>query len=209
MSIPNSYFNYISIGICLIFIALVIFGYIKGFLYELVSVFFTAIAVIFSWFVAPILANLYPIINLETLYPEYSLFMNFVNLDAILNSFAYFLIVFLVLKVFYFVFALLLKGMNKIPVLGKVNKILGAIVGCFNGLLICLVLSMLLTLPIFKNGNEVRNGTVLKYTNKLNSDVLSFIAKNVDLENIKNQFENFDVDNAREELQNWLDSSNE
>lgn len=209
MSIPVEYFGYISIAIGVIFLALVIIGYVKGFLFELVSILYTALSVVASWFVAPILASLYPIISLAKLYPEYAILTNFVNLDALLNTFAYFLICFLVLKVFSWVLSLLLKSFNKIPVLGKANKILGAIVGALNGLLVCLALSMLLTLPIFKNGIEVRNGTILRFTNKLNTITLNFVAEHVDLDHLKEQFDSFDVDSAREDLKNWLDNSNE
>lgn len=209
MSIPQDYFLYISIGIGIIFLTLIIFGYIKGFLYELVSIIYTGLSIAISWFVSPTLASLYPIFSVEKLYPEYKIITNFMNLDAILNTLAYFLIVFLVLKVFYWVLSLLLKGMNKIPVLGKVNKLLGALVGVINGLLVCLALNMLLTLPIFKNGNEVRNGTILRYTNSLNKITLNYIAENIDLDNIKNQFESFDVDNARNDFKTWLENNNE
>lgn len=209
MSVPSEYFSYISIAICIILLAFIIIGFVKGFLYELVSILYTALSVAIAWFVSPILGNLYPIIALDNISDEYKLINNFINLNPLLNTLAYFLIVFLILKVFYWILVLLLKGMNKIPVLGKINKILGAIAGIFNGLLVCLAINMLLTLPLFKNGKDIINGTVLKYTNNLNSIVFKYIANNVDLNNLQVQFNNFDVDDARQDFMNWLNNSDE
>lgn len=209
MRIPESSFIYIDICICLVILALMITGFVKGFLYELISIIFSVLSALLAWFVAPIFANLYPLISLDKLYPEYALIKSLFNLDSLLNTFAYFLIIFLILKLCYWFIALLFKGMNKLPVIGKFNKILGLLLGLFNGLLICLALSMLLTLPLFKNGNEVKNSTVLKYTNKLNTQVLNYVANNIDLNNIKKQFDDFDIDNARDDLKEWLTNINE
>lgn len=209
MRIPESSFIYIDICICLVLLVLMITGFVKGFLYELISIIFSVLSALLAWFVAPIFANLYPLISLDKLYPEYALIKSLFNLDSLLNTFAYFLIIFLILKLCYWFIALLFKGMNKLPVIGKFNKILGLLLGLFNGLLICLALSMLLTLPLFKNGNEVKNSTVLKYTNKLNTQVLNYVANNIDLNNIKKQFDDFDIDNARDDLKEWLTNINE
>lgn len=204
MNIPSVYFIYINILIGIIYLILIIIGYKKGFLFELVSFAFTIVAGLVSWFVSPVLASLYPIANLENLNKETELVSKIINLNALLNTAIYFILTFLVLKLFYFLLAILLKGMNKIPVIGKFNQLLGGIAGIFNATIITLVLSLLLSLPIFSNGNEVKNGTVFKYISNLTDKVLTILVDNVDLDNLKNKFENFDVNSARDDFKDWL-----
>lgn len=204
MNIPSAYFIYINVFIGIIYLILIIIGYKKGFLFELVSFAFTIVAGIVSWFVSPVLASLYPIVNLENLSKETELVSKIINLNALLNTAIYFILTFLVLKLFYFLLAILLKGMNKIPVIGKFNQLLGGIAGIFNATIITLVLSLLLSLPIFSNGNEVKNGTVFKYISNLTDKVLTILVDNVDLDNLKNKFENFDVNSARDDFKDWL-----
>lgn len=205
MRVSSEYFIYIDIAIALIYIALIIIGYKKGFLYELVSLVYTGVSIVIAWFLSPVLASLYPIINYQDNVVESMQLINkLVDLNPILNTIIYFVIIFLVLKVFYFILALLIKGINKIPVIGKFNQILGIFAGILNATIIVLALSMLLSLPAIDNGNEIKNGTVFKYIDIYSKNIMSYVVENVDLNNIKQQFTNFDVDNARDAFKQWL-----
>lgn len=205
MNVPSNYFIFIDIFVVLIYLIFIIVGYKKGFLYELLSLVYTAGSLIVSWLLSPVLASIYPIIKLENSSAEIELLSKFVNLDAILNTIIYFVIIFLILKLFYFVLALIFKGMNKIPVIGKFNQILGSIVGILNATLITLTLSLLLTLPVIKNGSEIKNNTIFKYVSKYTDTIVTYVIDNVDLDHIKQEFDEFDVTKAREEFKNWLE----
>lgn len=183
-----------------------IIGYTKGFLYELLSILYSLISALVSWFLAPVLANVYPILNIDNLNKETQILNKFIDLSTILNTLIYFVIVFLILKLLYILIAFVLKGMNRVPVIGKFNQILGVFAGIFNATLIALALSMLLTLPVFKNGDEIKNGTIFKYISEYSDRVLSYIVDNVDLDNVKRQFDSFDIDNARTEFKYWIES---
>lgn len=208
MNIPSTYFIYINIFIGLIYLLFIFIGYRKGFLFELVSLLFTIIAGFVSWFVSPVLASLYPIANLENISKETEIISKIVNLNALLNTAIYFVLTFLVLKIFYFVLALLLKGMNKIPVIGKFNQILGALAGVINATIVTLALSILLSLPIFKNGAEIKEATLFRYISNINDSVLDVLVDSIDLDNLKNKFENFDIDSARSDFKEWLQIKN-
>ena len=205
MSIPTNIFPFINIFIVILYIALIIIGYTKGFLFELLSLAYTLISLLIAWIISPVFANIYPIIKLENISNETQLMSKLVNLDAIVNTVLYFVIVFLVLKVFYWILAVVLKGMNKLPVIGTFNKLLGALFGVINATLITFMLSLLLSLPVIKNGNEVKNGTLFKYISNYSQVALNYVIENVDLDNIKKQFDNFDIDSARDEFKQWLE----
>lgn len=164
MDIGSNFILYINIGILILFIALIIIGYSKGFLLQLLSLLYTIASLTAAWFLSPVLAEKYPIIHLDKINSEYKLISEFLHLDNIINVVIYFIIIFFVLKLIYIILSVILKGVNKIPVVGKLNKVLGAMLGCVNAILISVLIGMLLTLPIFKNGKEIKDKTVLKYT---------------------------------------------
>lgn len=209
MTIPESAFIYISIFIVGIYIAMIIIGYNKGFLYEIVNLAYTAIALAVSWFVSPVFAKLFPLIDLDKVSSETKLINNLFNLNELINTIAYFVIIFLLLKILYIFISLLVKSLNKIPVIGGFNKILGGVFGIFNATIITLFISILLSLPLFKNGNQVKENTILKYINNTSEEVLTYIAEKVGESNLDNNSEDFDIDQYREEFKKWLVSLSE
>ena len=208
MLVPKSIFVFIDIFVIALFLIFMIIGYKKGFFYELLSLVYTALSCLGAWFLAPIFANLYPIIKLKNITTEIEIINKFVDLEAVLNSIVYFVIVFLLFKLLYIILVTLFKGVNKVPVVGKLNKFFGLLVGVLNAAIVSLLLSMLLTLPIFKNGNEIINGTVFKYVNKYSETILSYTIDNINLDHMKEQFDSFDVNAAREQFKEYLDFKN-
>ncbi len=208
MLVPKSIFVFIDIFVIALFLIFMIIGYKKGFFYELLSLVYTALSCLGAWFLAPIFANLYPIIKLKNITTEIEIINKFVDLEAVLNSIVYFVIVFLLFKLLYIILVALFKGVNKVPVVGKLNKFFGLLVGVLNAAIVSLLLSMLLTLPIFKNGNEIINGTVFKYVNKYSETILSYTIDNINLDHMKEQFDSFDVNAAREQFKEYLDFKN-
>ena len=205
MIIPESSFVYIDIAIVAMFICFIIVGYSKGFVYEVLSLLYTAISIVASWFLAPIFASMYPLVKLENLNTQAELLSRFINLDVILNTVIYFVLIFIIFKILYILLSLIFKGMNKLPVLGTINKILGAVIGILNATIVTIFLSLLLTMPIFKNGNEIKNNTIFKYINNYSDEAITLIVQNVDLNHIKQQFKDFDINNAREDFKLWLE----
>ena len=199
MNISWNLNTYINIAIVLLYLALIIVGYCKGFLYGIVSLIYTLLSIAVAWFLAPILANKYPIIQIENLDAKYQLLSDSLNLNIILNIIIYFLIVFLVLKLLYLIISIALKG---------INKILGAIFGFINATFICVIISMLLTLPTFENGLSIKNNTLLKYTNIIADKGLNIIVENINIDKIKDEFESFDIESARKEFSDWLETRN-
>ena len=205
MIVPSSFFIFIDIAIVAMFICFIIVGYSKGFVYEVLSLLYTAISIVASWFLAPIFASMYPLVKLENLNTQAELLSRFINLDVILNTVIYFVLIFIIFKILYILLSLIFKGMNKLPVLGTINKILGAVIGILNATIVTIFLSLLLTMPIFKNGNEIKNNTIFKYIKNYSDEAITLIVQNVDLNHIKQQFKDFDINNAREDFKLWLE----
>ncbi|MBO7676812.1 MAG: CvpA family protein [Erysipelotrichaceae bacterium] len=205
MRVPSQFFIYINIFIIVLYLVIIFFGYKKGFLYEMISLVYTALALGAAWFLSPVLASVFPIVDLTSVTQgQYQILSTMLNLNSIVNIVIYFILTFLVLKVLYIFISLLLKSMNKIPVIGKFNQILGGAFGFVNATLIVLSLSMLCSLPILKNGEEIRQGTILKYITKYSDMALNYVMKEVGNYNLKQDFTDFDIESYREDLKQWI-----
>lgn len=208
MVIPQNYFIFISIFIVAIYIAMMIIGYNKGFLYELVNFAYTGLSLLLSWLASPVFAKKFPLIQLSKLSTEAALLNKLFNLDEIINNVAYFIIIFLLLKLIYVILSIIVKAFNKIPVIGKFNQILGAVAGFFNATIITVFISLLLSLPLFTNGKEIKEKTILKYVNNFSSDIFDYITKKLITNNVDQSIQGFDADNYRKQLQEFLDTFN-
>ena len=206
MTIPESGFIYISIFIVAIYIAMIIIGYHKGFLYEIINLVYTGLALLVSWFVSPVFAKMFPLVDLDKVSTETKLLNTLLNLNELINTITYFVIIFLLLKVCYIFISLLVKSLNKIPVVGKFNKILGGIFGIVNATIITLFISVLLSLPLFKNGAQIKEKTILKYVNNLSENVLTYLVEKAGESHIDKDNEEFDVEEYREEFKKWLET---
>lgn len=207
MIIPENYFIYINILIGIIYLLFIIVGYIKGFLYEIISLLYTGFSILVAWFISPVLANLYPLVKLENINEEANLINKFINVNSIADFIIYFVIVFLILKLIYVLISLIVKAFNKVPVLGKINKLLGGLFGIINATLITLAISLVFTLPIFKNGNEIREKTILKHISEISVRINNAFIENIKLEDYIVD-SSFDVEGARQALKTWLESLN-
>lgn len=208
MNIPEAYFMYLNIIIALIYLAFIIIGYCKGFIYGVISVIYTGLALFISWLLSPVLSNLYPIVNMESESLEAQLLNKFIDTNQIINNVLYFVIIYLVLKVLYIIISLIVKAFNKVPVLGTFNKILGGILGFVNATIVALLISVVLTLPVFKNGNEARDASVLKYIKSTSDKVVSYIIDNMDIK-FDASLDKFDADEVRLEIKEWILNNNE
>ena len=203
MKIDETYFIYINIAIVAIYLGFIITGFVKGLVYELASIFYTLFSVAIAWFVSPVLASTYPIVNLEKISSELAMLSKFFDANSLLDTIIYFVIIFLLLKVVYVLLSIILKKFNDVPVLGGVNRLLGGVVGFINGTLVILAISLLLSLPIFKNGSEIKEKTFFKYVETISKTCSEYIIDKIDL----NKYvvdETFDVDTYRDQLKDWL-----
>lgn len=203
MLVKESAYLYINIAVILLYVSFVILGYIKGLFYELISLVYTGVSLFIAWLISPVFAELFPIVKMGEIYDEGSILNNIVNVNPLINTALYFLIVFIVLKIAYIIISLVVKSFNKLPVLGTFNKILGAIFGIINATLITLLISIFFTLPLFKNGNEVRKNTILNYVDSISNQAIKFVVDHMDTDFIVHDV-NFDASKTRQDITNWL-----
>lgn len=209
MVISQDYYIFIDIFIGLIYLAMFFIGYKRGLLYELINVIYTVASLFAAWFASPVFASLFPLIDLTKIIEDQQLLIEAFDLNGFVNEVAYFIIIFLLLKLFYVLISVLVRSFNKIPVIGRVNQFFGGIFGLINATLITLFLSMLLMLPLFKNGKDIIDHTLLRYIRSYSNDALGLITETMLQNKVGDRLDNIDIESYREQLSAWLQSLNE
>ena len=197
MLIPEEYFLFINVAVILIFIIFAVFSYNRGMLLQIISLGYTALSVFVAWFLAPILAVRLPIVKLETLY-------NLYDVNPLVNSLVYFIIIFIAMRILYLFIAPLFKSLSKVPFLGSVNKFGGLIIGIINAFIVVILVSLLLSTPLVKNGQEVKENTIFKYAEKISDYAVKLTVDHLNFDALKEKISGFNADEARDKFTNWL-----
>ncbi len=195
MVISSAYFTYLNLALIILYLAFVVIGYKNGLILQIVDLVYNILALFIGYFLAPILASHFPIVKLDEVYMA-------LKLNVLMDTLIYMIIVFILLKLLYLIIKPLFGFVSKIPLIGFVNDIGGALMGIVNATIVVLLFCMLLNTPLFKNGNEVKEKTYLKTINGLSYKALEFSMDHFDFQN---EFKDFDIDKTRMAFDKWLE----
>lgn len=195
MVISSAYFTYLNLALIILYLAFVVIGYKNGLILQIVDLVYNILALFIGYFLAPILASHFPIVKLDEVYMA-------LKLNVLMDTLIYMIIVFILLKLLYLIIKPLFGFVSKIPLIGFVNDIGGALMGIVNATIVVLLFCMLLNTPLFKNGNEVKEKTYLKTINGLSYRALEFSMDHFDFQK---EFKDFDIDKTRMAFDKWLE----
>ena len=195
MVISSAYFTYLNLALIILYLAFVVIGYKNGLILQIVDLVYNILALFIGYFLAPILASHFPIVKLDEVYMA-------LKLNILMDTIIYMIIVFILLKLLYLIIKPLFGFVSKIPLIGFVNDIGGALMGIVNATIVVLLFCMLLNTPLFKNGNEVKEKTYLKTINGLSYKALEFSMDHFDFQK---EFKDFDIDKTRMAFDKWLE----
>lgn len=195
MVISSAYFTYLNLALIILYLAFVVIGYKNGLILQIVDLVYNILALFIGYFLAPILASHFPIVKLDEVYMA-------LKLNVLMDTLIYMIIVFILLKLLYLIIKPLFGFVSKIPLIGFVNDIGGALMGIVNATIVVLLFCMLLNTPLFKNGNEVKEKTYLKTINGLSYKALEF---SMDHSDFQKEFKDFDIDKTRMAFDKWLE----
>lgn len=198
MVISSSYFIYVNLVLLILYLTSLIVGYKNGLILQIVDLIFNIVALFVAYFISPILASHFPLVKLDEVYMA-------LNLNTLIDMLIYIVIVFLILKIVYILIKPLFASVSKIPLVGFVNRIGGALVGVINATIIVLLFCMLLNTPIFKNGQDIKNGTYLKVVNNLSYKALEFSMDHINIDLISKEIKDFNIDESRTAFEKWLE----
>ena len=195
MVISSAYFTYLNLALIILYLAFIVIGYKNGLILQIVDLVYNILALFIGYFLAPILASHFPIVKLDEVYMA-------LKLNVLMDTLIYMIIVFILLKLLYLIIKPLFGFVSKIPLIGFVNDIGGALMGIVNATIVVLLFCMLLNTPLFKNGNEVKEKTYLKTINGLSYKTLEFSMDHFDFQK---EFKDFDIDKTRMAFDKWLE----
>lgn len=191
----------INVAVLAIYIICLIVAYKNGFLYEALGLVINIVILALAYFVSPILAKQFNMINID--YSAYPI-AEILNLNYLLNCVLWFFVAAFVFAVIGAAIKHLFKSVSEIPFLGFVNQILGMVVGFINATIIALLISLFLSFPFISNGKQIKEESILSYVNIITDKAINYAAENLDLEKFAASIEDFDIESAREELNEWL-----
>ncbi len=160
MLIPISIFPYVDFIIIVLFILTLLSGYKQGLLLQLLNLISVVVALFIAWLFAPILANTFTIVP-ASLIPFENEFMVDILLAQV-NEIACFALIFILLSLLLLLLKPIVKAIGKLPIIKSFNKLFGLIFSIAIFAVNIVVATFILSTPIFQNGNELIESSLLK-----------------------------------------------
>ena len=156
---------YFSAFVVIFFILKAAQGYNTGILRRLIGLVGSVISYWIAWILCGVFAKYINIISVK------SLGLSGTPFEAIaktyVNQIAWFILLFLVLRILFFVVDRIAKGVHKVPGLHAVSALLGAAFGVLEAFVWMVVITVLLHTPLFKNGSYIVENSLIKQVNQM------------------------------------------
>ena len=156
---------YFSAFVVIFFILKAAQGYNTGILRRLIGLVGSIISYWIAWILCGVFAKYINIISVK------SLGLSGTPFEAIaktyVNQIAWFILLFLVLRILFFVVDRIAKGVHKVPGLHAVSALLGAAFGVLEAFVWMVVITVLLHIPLFKNGSYIVENSLIKQVNQV------------------------------------------
>lgn len=156
---------YFSAFVVLFFVLKAAQGYNTGILRRLIGLVGSIISYWIAWILCGVFAKYINIISVK------SLGLSGTPFEAIaktyVNQIAWFILLFLVLRILFFMVDRIAKGVHKVPGLHAVSALLGAAFGVLEAFVWIVVITVLLHTPLFKNGSYIVENSLIKQVNQV------------------------------------------
>ena len=156
---------YFSAFVVIFFILKAAQGYNTGILRRLIGLVGSIISYWIAWILCGVFAKYINIVSAK------SLGLSGTPFEAIaktyVNQIAWFILLFLVLRILFFMVDRIAKGVHKVPGLHAVSALLGAAFGVLEAFVWMVVITVLLHTPLFKNGSYIVENSLIKQVNQV------------------------------------------
>ena len=156
---------YFSAFVVLFFVLKAAQGYNTGILRRLIGLVGSIISYWIAWILCGVFAKYINIVSAK------SLGLSGTPFEAIaktyVNQIAWFILLFLVLRILFFMVDRIAKGVHKVPGLHAVSALLGAAFGVLEAFVWMVVITVLLHTPLFKNGSYIVENSLIKQVNQV------------------------------------------
>jgi len=176
MIIPQTWISLVNI-ILLAWLALaLLMGYRQGFLLQLYNLLAMLVALFVAWLFAPAFAKMWVIFR-----PDLGQLNQFIDIQELMtqqiNTFIWFILLFIAMSLIIALLRPVIKAIGKLPVLKFFNRIAGALFGFLKWTIQVFIVILLLSLPIFANGEQVINESWLHLAKSASVTAFSYLEK--------------------------------
>lgn len=156
---------YFSTFVVLFFVLKAAQGYNTGILRRLIGLVGSIISYWIAWILCGVFAKYINIVSAKSLGLSGTPFEAIAKIYV--NQIAWFILLFLVLRILFFVVDRIAKGVHKVPGLHAVSALLGAAFGVLEAFVWIVVITVLLHTPLFKNGSYIVENSLIKQVNQV------------------------------------------
>lgn len=156
---------YFSAFVVIFFVLKAAQGYNTGILRRLIGLVGSIISYWIAWILCGVFAKYINIISVKSLGLAGTPFEAIAK--TYVNQIAWFILLFLVLRILFFVVDRIAKGVHKVPGLHAVSALLGAVFGILEAFVWMVVITVLLHTPLFKNGSYIVENSLIKQVNQV------------------------------------------
>lgn len=156
---------YFSAFVVIFFILKAAQGYNTGILRRLIGLVGSVISYWIAWILCGVFAKYINIVSVKSLGISGTTFEAIAK--TYVNQIAWFILLFLLLRMLFFVVDRIAKGVHKVPGLHAVSALLGAAFGVLEAFVWMVVITVLLHTPLFKNGSYIVENSLIKQVNQV------------------------------------------
>ena len=156
---------YFSAFVVIFFILKAAQGYNTGILRRLIGLVGSVISYWIAWILCGVFAKYINIVSAKSLGISGTPFEAIAK--TYVNQIAWFILLFLLLRMLFFVVDRIAKGVHKVPGLHAVSALLGAAFGILEAFVWMVVITVLLHTPLFKNGSYIVENSLIKQVNQV------------------------------------------
>ena len=156
---------YFSAFVVIFFILKAAQGYNTGILRRLIGLVGSVISYWIAWILCGVFAKYINIVSVKSLGISGTPFEAIAK--TYVNQIAWFILLFLLLRMLFFVVDRIAKGVHKVPGLHAVSALLGTAFGVLEAFVWMVVITVLLHTPLFKNGSYIVENSLIKQVNQV------------------------------------------
>lgn len=138
-------------------------GFKKGFLNRLLSLVAWITTMVGGWFLAQYLSK-----NIQLFPPQY--LQEGILQDVIaslLNFWVFYILLIIIIRILFLFIKPVINKIGMLPLLNQVNQLLGTLFGFIITMIVSILCVVLLKVPLFENGQEVIDHTLLRWSNPI------------------------------------------
>ena len=156
---------YFSAFVVIFFVLKAAQGYNTGILRRLIGLVGSVISYWIAWILCGVFAKYINIVSVKSLGISGTPFEAIAK--TYVNQIAWFILLFLLLRMLFFVVDRIAKGVHKVPGLHAVSALLGAAFGVLEAFVWIVVITVLLHTELFKNGSYIVENSLIKQVNQV------------------------------------------